>query len=186
MTKQQFYAGIGSRKTPSDILKFMEKIGIAMAKKGWDLRSGNALGADQAFQRGGNQLRPEQVHVFLPWQEYEKAALHSKNKVYAAPKHEAYTVAAQYHPRWKFCSPGERRLHARNSHIILGENLDSPVQQIICWTPEGKLVGGTSQALRISQDYQIPIYNLASPENLNFICRSLQITSPSNQLEFLW
>lgn len=32
----------------------------------------------------------------------------------------------------------------------------------MCWTPEGKITGGTGQALRIAKHYEIPILNFGS------------------------
>ena len=48
----KWYTGVGSRETPSDILEVMESVGYALASQGWTLRSGGAVGADQAFERG--------------------------------------------------------------------------------------------------------------------------------------
>jgi cell division GTPase FtsZ len=53
-----------------------------------------------------------------------------------------------------------RKLHARNAMIVLGKNLDDPVDFIICWTPGGTGSGGTGQALRIARAYGIPVYDL--------------------------
>jgi len=47
-----YYAGIGSRSTPDNVLGIMEKLGIVLAKKGFILRSGGADGADKAFEKG--------------------------------------------------------------------------------------------------------------------------------------
>lgn len=49
----------------------------------------------------------------------------------------------------------------RNVCQILGADLHTPVQMVICWTKGGKLVGGTAQALRIARANNIPIFNLA-------------------------
>ena len=46
---------------------------------------------------------------------------------------------------------------ARNSYQVLGLKLDLPVQFIICYT-DGN--GGTQQALRIANHYNIKIINL--------------------------
>ena len=53
---------------------------------------------------------------------------------------------------------------ARNSYQVLGRNLDDPVEFVICWTPGGSGSGGTGQAIRIAKDYQIPVFDLGSPE----------------------
>ena len=47
-----YYAGVGSRETPLDVLKTMWKIGNYLATKGYTLRSGGAKGADTAFENG--------------------------------------------------------------------------------------------------------------------------------------
>ena len=47
-----YYAGVGSRETPQDVLKIMWKIGKHLADKGYTLRSGGARGADAAFENG--------------------------------------------------------------------------------------------------------------------------------------
>jgi predicted Rossmann fold nucleotide-binding protein DprA/Smf involved in DNA uptake len=47
-----YYAGIGSRQTPEDVLKIMKTIGSFMVHKDYILRSGAADGADTAFEQG--------------------------------------------------------------------------------------------------------------------------------------
>ena len=49
---EYYYAGIGARKTPNHVLKYMELQGKLLAEKGYILRSGGAKGADSAFERG--------------------------------------------------------------------------------------------------------------------------------------
>lgn len=51
---------------------------------------------------------------------------------------------------------------ARNSYQILGQDLsfDNSSRFVVCWTPGGEEVGGTSQAIRIAKYYGIPIFNL--------------------------
>lgn len=151
-----FYAGIGSRKTPHDILYKMEFFGAMLKNKGYVLHSGGASGADAAFS----------------------IAVPNNLKIIFRPEHatpEAIHKASQYHPAWARCNDYVKKLHGRNAQIILGKNLDSPVEFVICWTPSGKLVGGTSIGIRIAQDYNIPVYNLAFTDNIekvDCICRS--------------
>lgn len=57
----RYYAGIGSRKSPQDILKFMVKIAKSLSDS-YILRSGGAVGADKAFEYGAKDkeiFRPE-------------------------------------------------------------------------------------------------------------------------------
>ncbi len=158
------YAGIGSRQTPTDIIRIMEDIGTLMAIDDHVCNTGAALGADQAFANGANKVRGP-IKLSLPWGNYEAAwvnTLHNKNVTVFHDK--THTKAAEsvhkYHPGAARLTQGTFKLHARNYLIIEGCKL------IICWTPEGKISGGTGQALRLSQDMGIPVMNLGNPEIL--------------------
>ena len=155
MDDLQAYTGIGSRSTPNKILRQMEQIAVRMREIGWMLRSGHAPGADQAFERGAFG----QAQIFKPWASFEHE-VPVLGAPFHTPTHEAYVIAAEFHPRWKFLTRGAKMLHARNSHQILGPFLNDPVKFVVCWTPDGKASGGTGQAMRIAESEGIPIYNL--------------------------
>ena len=159
------YAGIGSRETPPEILETMDVAGLRLAKAGWILRTGGAPGADQAFWRGASWGHSHLVEVYLPWDGFEgfKEGEPSQGYVQANPSPESFEIAKKYHPAWFKLSQGARRLMARNSHQVLGKDLDEPVDCIICYTEGGKLKGGTAQALRMAEDMAIPVYNLGDP-----------------------
>ena len=137
----KFYAGIGSRSTPDRVLNKMSAIATALESKGYCLRSGGALGADTAFFKGCTSL----------WDIYGHR--------HSTPKSIEYV--SQYHPAWDKCSPFVRKLHGRNAQIILGELLDKPVDFVVCWTPNGKPVGGTATGIAMATARGIPVYNLA-------------------------
>ena len=73
---------------------------------------------------------------------------------------ETERIASEVHPAWDRCNEWARGMHSRNCHQILGYDLKSPVDAVICWTPDGKMVGGTRTALLLTQDAGIPIFNL--------------------------
>ena len=137
------YAGIGSRKTPVNILDNMTQIGEWLEGEGWLLRSGGADGADWAFEYGINFDDHKEIYKAK-----DASILHIDH-------------AKMFHPAWDRCSGYARRLHARNSIIMLGPKLDDPVDMVICWTPNGEITGGTGQALRIAKTEGIPVFNLA-------------------------
>lgn len=161
--QRKLYAGIGSRQTPPDILGIMTKLGHLYALDGWILRSGHATGADTCFEYGcikGTGAK----EIFLPWDGYN-GAYHSDtdNGYYVINDSVAMQVAAEFHPAWNRCSPGAKKLHARNMQILLGADLQTPVHAIVCWTPGAEITGGTGQALRVAEKYNIPVFNLADP-----------------------
>lgn len=152
-----FYAGIGSRQTPPQVLKLMTAIATGLKNKGYVLRSGGAMGADTAFHKGAQA----QAEIFLPWKGYNNVNADVANDTVTLA---ALELASHYHPAWGKCGKGARLLHARNMYIILGKDLDSPVKWVICWTPNGEVTGGTGQALRLAMDRGISVFNLGVPE----------------------
>jgi len=149
------YAGIGSRRTPADVLSVMESIGEQLARAGWTLRSGAADGADSAFERGCDRANGKK-EIFLPW-----PGFNGSTSPLNRPSQAALALAADHHPAWHMCSRAATLLHARNMHQILGIDLKTPVDMVICWSPGH---GGTEQALRLARAYGIHIVNLATTE----------------------
>ena len=152
----RIYAGIGSRKTPSSVLEKMELVAEVLGRRGWTLRSGGADGADSAFERGCDNVRGRK-EIYLPWSDFN-----GRKAGYHGPKVEAFDLASTLHPAWNRCSASARKMHARNMHQVMGWDLNTPCDVVICWTPGGRMVGGTAQALRLALVKEIPILNLGS------------------------
>lgn len=168
MSKSLIYAGIGSRETPQDVLEVMYNIAVDLAPN-WILRSGHAAGADMAFEQGciaGNGAK----EIYLPWHGFNGAP--NNHPQYIRPKatQELADFSAQFHPAWDKCSDPVKLMHMRNAYQILGADGESPVDLVICWTKDGKRGGGTGQALRIAEYYNIPIFDLAIADD-HFIQR---------------
>lgn len=77
---------------------------------------------------------------------------------------ETEELAGSVHPAWDKCNEWAKGMHSRNCHQILGYNLDSPVDAVICWTPNGKVVGGTRTAIKLAMKYNIPVFNLGESD----------------------
>lgn len=158
------YCGIGSRQTPTDVLNVMWAIGSELAREGWTLRSGGAVGADTAFEKGCmNQSGTREIYV--PWKGFAEGIAVDGLDNYA----EATKIAEKFHPRWDMCSPGARKLHTRNVYQIVGTELSDPVKFVVCWTVGGNRTGGTGQALRIAEYLEIPIFDLAIPGSIELL-----------------
>jgi hypothetical protein len=164
---KKYYAGIGSRKTPVNVLEIMTRVACALELDGWTLRSGGANGADTAFERGVND--PQKKQIFLPWKGFN-----GKSSIFYEPCADAMEMAEQFHPNWNACNSYARKFHARNCYQVLGPSLEQPVKFIVCWTPGAKVTGGTGQALRIAQHHNIEICNMADPAVLERIERYIK------------
>lgn len=173
----KIYAGIGSRRTPPDVLDVMYRLADRLMLEGWILRSGHADGADQTFEAGAEP----RCEIYLPWPSFNDR-VSCVGTVFDAPTDAAYAEAARHHPLWHALPRGAQRLHARNAHQVLGRTLDDPVSFVVCWTPDGSLdgrgpnTGGTGQALRIAAAHDIPTFNLKRTDHMERIAAFLGST----------
>ena len=164
------YAGIGSRRTPAEVLLLMTKIAFDL-KDHLTLNSGAAPGADMAFEDGAGSNKV----IFVPWNGFS-----GKKMQYPIPP-EAFEMASKAHKAWPYLSSAVRSLMARNCQQVLGKNLDDPVEFVICWTPDGceddktrtRDTGGTGLAITIASWNAIPVFNLQNDFSRHFVLETL-------------
>jgi hypothetical protein len=155
------YTAIGSRKTPLEIMDKMKAIAMYLQKQGFTLRSGAAGGADTAFENGVTDQSLKEI--FLPWKGFS-----GNTSSYFQPSSEAFELAKNNHRYWHQLSNAAQKLMARNSHQVLGVDLNTPSLFVVCWTPDGceshqtrkGVTGGTGQAISIASKAGIPVFNL--------------------------
>ncbi len=147
------YAGIGNRHITEATFDWLESMGLYLSKRGFHLRSGGADGADTAFQRGSQG----------------NCTIFRANQ--ATPG--AIELASQFHPAWDRCDDYARKLHGRNSMIILGQNLDWPVKFVVCHAQDEEK-GGTALGIRIARAYNIPVFNMCGNKNYDEFRQFLQ------------
>ncbi len=171
------YAGIGSRQTPPEAREVMRRIAERLADRGYVLRSGGAEGADQAFESGAGTKK----EIYLPWR-----AFNNHPSPLFAPTPEAMAVAASVHPAWARLDNNVQLLMGRNSHQVLGWDMETPVDFVICWTQDGAetamertiRTGGTGQAIALASRRGIPVFNLNRPNTLDRIKSRLDALTP--------
>lgn len=151
-------ACVGSRGLTSGQLELCEHIGKYLAVRGFTVSTGNALGADQAFARGGNQVNPGLVELHLPWVGYEASAVLEGNLVVVdGDDSELSETAAFCHPSWSRLRRGTRALMTRNVGIVRGAS------QVVAFP--GK-TGGTRHSIRVAQRFRIPVMDLSELSSL--------------------
>ncbi len=150
---------------------------------GYTMRSGHAPGADTAFE-----VASQQSEIYLPWQSFEQDRPVIGSYVQTQATEAAMQLASRIHPAWERLDRGPRALHARNMHQILGRDLQSPVDFVVCYTPDGSLTGygtdtgGTATALRLAYRNNIPVINIKRPEHAAAVANYLQETVPERRL----
>lgn len=162
-----YYAGVGSRDTEPRIMDIMSKIASILEDKGYILRSGHANGADMAFELGIKDL--SKMNIFLPYEGFNKAYSNMSHGGYiyipddiTDPNYCRAYESLKYHPKGYNMSQSTKIMMIRNFfqiHGLIGEEKSS---FNLCWTPEGKPVGGTAQSIRLCKAAGVPVYNLAT------------------------
>lgn len=154
----KIYAGIGSRETPKEVLALFYKIGKSLARKNFILRSGHADGSDIAFENGCDSLNG-QKEIWLPWKGFNN----STSKYVITNDSKAYGYAEENIQGFKYIkSQGAKKCIARDVLQVLGEDLNTPVDFVVCWTEDGKLKGGTRHAINIATKNNISVFNRGS------------------------
>lgn len=155
-TASRYYAGIGSRQTPESSRGIIVDIAQQLERRGYTLRSGGAEGADTFFE-----LAATRCQIFLPWRRFNDREVPVD---FQSPSQDAVALASEIITGFERRPQPVQMLLARNMHQVLGLTLDAPVDFVVCWTPGGKVQGGTAHAIRLAAMRDIPVYNLARPK----------------------
>lgn len=161
------YAGIGARLTPAEDQGRMKRLAARLSDLGFTLYSGRADGADQSFEAGAKA----RAEIFVPWKGFNEHNNRHHLKG-TTPSHDAHKISESIAPHLESCSRGVQNLMARNVHQILGKDLMSPVDFVICWTKDGATrasqvnrgTGGTGHAINLADKNNIPVFNLKNKD----------------------
>lgn len=185
--KFKFYTGVGSRNTPENITDLMSNIAVVLYGADYTLRSGRADGSDYAFQRGAE------------YQHKQKAMISStrlKQEIYVPNKRfnvkygrlgeldpsewdnyeEAEDLMFSIHPKGQFLRGFAREAHIRNMYQVLGRDLNTPSEFLICYAETdrfGNALGGTASAWKLATRYNIPCYNLGVKGHLDLLYKNV-------------
>lgn len=179
-----FYTGVGSRKTPKDILDFMVLCGKRLADLNYIGRSGGADGADTAFWEGFElcQKLDKKFEMYLPWDNFNNYNSYQKHIIDSSKTsnfQEAINLMKTVHPAPNNLSRGATNLHGRNVYQVLGYNLDTPSNVCILFSKPNKngdgVAGGTNTAYQLAKKYNIPIYNLYNDNELEYVKTRLKL-----------
>lgn len=173
--KKKYYTGVGSRDTPAYILAIMSCLAGVLESSGFILRSGGAIGADNAFENG--VLNPENKMTFLTaalFRHNRKNELYSQDQLINA---RMFISQNNIHPIWDRLPTHHKELHTRNTFQVLGVNMNEASNFTVCWTPDGAInfddctrkTGGTGTAIKISAYHNIPVFNLRVESHLRRI-----------------
>lgn len=157
------YAGVGSRETPLMFQAVMRDLAFNLANENVTLRSGAAMGADSAFESGCDAAGGSKEIFVIP----------DRPGAYVHPDHiratscenyiDCLKIAMKVHPNWHSMGSWGRGQHARNVMQVLGEDLRTPADFLVCWAPVNgdSITGGTRTAWEVAKMHNVPCFNLA-------------------------
>jgi hypothetical protein len=159
-----YYTGIGSRRAPKSALIKARQIAFNFAEKDIIMRSGGADGMDTAFDNGCWEAGGES-EIYVPWKIFNKFSFRDKNRrqVIVPEFNPGAQIASKHHCRWNDLNTTAKKLLARNPYQILGKDLNTPSLFVVCWTPCGRIIGGTAIGILIARQRNIPVFNIALP-----------------------
>lgn len=171
-SQNKIYAGIGAREAPDVVLVRCREIAAKLAEKGYVLRSGGAAGCDSAFEDGADSVNGKK-EIYLPWNKFngkdgivlKKGKLHELTKKIA----QQYLKVVGIFPR----SYTIESLFIRNVFQLFGEDFFMASDFVVCYTKNGKAIGGTGVALKVAEYFGIPIYNLYYEEHYQILLKKI-------------
>lgn len=115
--------------------------------------------------------------IYLPWKNFND----NQSPLFTVSE-PALQLASTIHPAWHACNQAAKKLHGRNCYQILGPNLNDPVNLVICWTPGGKLIGGTTTAIKLARANNVPVVNLGTDKHdLDSIAKIMDLVGSKKQ-----
>jgi hypothetical protein len=176
-TPTMTYAGIGSRETPQEVLDKMTEVAKYLDGLGYTLNTGKTFTAkpstDPKYQKQYEERlafsKKNNGKVGLDEEGADRAfSLGTTKKnlfgVNAPVGKKEMSVMEEIHPSPDRLKEGGKKLMARNTNQIFGENLNTPVDFVLFYAKETKGIrpeGGTGQAVEMARRKGIPTINMA-------------------------
>lgn len=166
-----YFTGIGSRTIDIEIEEILCKFTKYLTTQKFIYRSGGADGSDKAGESGVVDNRKE---IYIPWKGFNK----SDSQLFKiVDSDDAIKIASENHPAYEYLKPPVKKLMNRNVYQVLGYDLKTPSEFIICYTSDGckshltrtSKTGGTGLAISVASKLGIPIINLGDKDDLELI-----------------
>ena len=209
--KNMVYAGVGSRETPVEIQQAMNDVAKELESAGYTLRSGNAIGADKAFEGAPQPWSKDSKGSVNQWSKYSHKVKNKEIFKAESATDKTRKIAKEIHANHTALNGVGLDLMARNTNQVFGKNLDTPVDFVLAWTPlneQGKPVtkhedksydkdkkakkargeetfdtGGTGQAISYASLNGIPVINMADKNWRQQLDETLSKNKTKSQVE---
>lgn len=179
-----FVTVVGSRETPAAEWTLGWRLSYKYIIFGYIIATGDAEGMDRAAREGALAAGAVEYDHDHP-ERTPNANLYVWKAKHCTP--DAMAISARFHSAWNalrkdgspVVSNFAKKLHGRNAFQVLGPNLITPSSVVICWTKDrctthkdrSIRTGGTGTAISIADHWNVPVVNLAKPEEFHKFLR---------------
>lgn len=155
-TKQamKYYAGTGDAVVSKDIADALIDIANVLEEQGYILRVRGDEGTEEALVSGIPE-DSDRIEVYPPW----KGFVDWYNN-YEMPTPGAFEMAWKVHPTWHDLTPDDRRYHAAGTLLVMGKDLKTPCDFLLCYTDKDQPNDDVQQVIRIADCNLIPVFDL--------------------------
>ena len=144
-----------------------------MDEKGFTLRSGGADGSDLLFENNHKGKK----EIYIPWKGFNN----SNSNLFIQPP-GASEIAFTVHPIYENLKDSVKKLHDRNVLQVLGQDLKTPSDFVVCYTSDGcekhkertSKTGGTGTAISVASNRGIKVINVKNDESYEKLLETLE------------
>lgn len=167
------YAATGNREAPETLKPTIERIVRVLEANGWRLRTGVTQGLEDMFYKCANK---DTTELYLPWGKFKtqpkdpnSPELESK---FSFCDERCLELTAKFHNAFDSLADWLKKVEARVTRMIFGQNLKSNPLFVIGWSEDGAetilqktpKTGNFQTALTMAASLPIPIFNLQNPD----------------------
>jgi len=150
-------------EVPGEVILLIEQLSKLLISKGFTFRyDGNSM--DKASTQAYSAAK-SRCEIYLPWKGFNKELTAKLNK----PTEKAYGYASTFHRAFNKIPPTVRAIVARNVHVLMGDEANTPLNLFITYTSDGaetkadikyETTGNMSFFINACEDLGIPVFNL--------------------------
>lgn len=165
---QKYFAGVGSRETPKNIMELMIRLGRTATDLGYKFRSGDAYNADKAFWYGVQQSKKFEdigaeiiiIEDGFRGRTTDEKIFYDYSKLSQDIKDQCMEIAKGVRGSFHGLNEMGIALHSRNVVQIKGLDLKSNVDILFLYAPlnrNGRVKGGTATAHDLAVKEEVPV-----------------------------
>lgn len=172
VTKKSFYSAVCTTDAPEAVITLIPAIAKKLDNSNYTLRSTGNPGIEQIFE-----TQSHRVEYFIPWNGFNGKFVKEE-----LPK-EAFTIASHLHPAWHKLTNQAQKLKARSVAQLMGMDLKTPSDFLICWSPDGacresevtRITGSAGLSIKLATRMHIPVFNLQRQDNMASVKKLLKL-----------